>query len=368
MGELLRIFALGGNEISPTGQVDPKTGKLLVPNLDEQWRRTFKTCSFLANIIEKNPEHQYLLTHGNGPQVGNILMRSEFAQKILHPIPLDVCVADSQGGIGYMLAMLTNILRVKGIDKIAAEILTQVVVDPKDVAFQNPSKFIGKGYSKEDALKKEREDGWDVKKYKNDINGNEVWRRVVPSPDPKAVVELEMIESLLKTGMVPIAVGGGGIPVRRVDIERNDGEIIYKLKYGVEIKTKHNAGVKIAEVYSGIEAVIDKDLASALLGTLLIDRARKRGEDFESEFVIFTDEDGAKLNYQKPNQVDLRELKVSQAQKYIAEGVFADGSMKPKIQACVDFVNGGGRKAYITKVDLFEKTVEGIAGTVIIPD
>ena len=365
MKRKLTIIALGGHEVSPNGLVDSETGKLLVPDISEQWRRTAETCELLANFIKQNPDNLYLLTHGNGPQVGNILLRSEYSRPILHYLPLDICDADTQGAMGYMLAQLTNALRIVGINRIAAETVTRVVVDKDDPDFQNPSKFIGPSYSKNDALSKKNNEGRILKFYKKDKNGGELWRWVVPSPMPKDIVELDIIENNLLNGIVPIAVGGGGIPVIKVKPKIVNDEEIYECNYGITYKRKLEHGADSVDIYSGIEAVIDKDLATSLLGTMLIERAEKRGEDIEAELFIFTDVDGAKLNFQKENQKDLKILSLNEAEKLYNAGEFPAGSMGPKIKAAINFLKGGGNKVYITKVELLEKTLRSEAGTTI---
>ncbi|MCK5884698.1 MAG: carbamate kinase [Bacteriovoracaceae bacterium] len=366
MSQKLRIFALGGNEISPTGLTDPQTGKALVPDIKMQWERSQKTMEIIGDIIALEQESMFVLAHGNGPQVGNILRRSELAAEHVFPLPLDVCGADSQGAIGYMLAQLTNSMHVRGVNKVACEIITQVEVDGNDPAFQDPGKFIGSAMTKTEADSAKTELGWDVKMYKKNDAGEEIWRRVVPSPLPMNVVEIEAIEALLNAGQVPIAVGGGGIPVVKVAPKTENGKQVYESRFGIKFDSK-TLDTK-ADVFCGVEGVIDKDLASSLLGNILKDRAAARGQEMEADFFIFTDVDGAKLNYQQPNQVDLRTITVSEAEKLIAEGHFAAGSMGPKIQACVDFVKRGGKSASITRCDLYKETVEGTSGTTIIAD
>ncbi|HLE11768.1 MAG: hypothetical protein A2504_15280 [Bdellovibrionales bacterium RIFOXYD12_FULL_39_22] len=365
MKKVLRVFALGGNEISPTGAQDPKTKKLINPDLPSQWQRTFKTSKLLAEIIAARPENYYVITHGNGPQVGNILLRSEYSRPILHTIPLDVCGADSQGGIGYMIGQITqNALRALGVNRLVAETLNQVVVRADDPAFSNPTKYIGPAMGKEEAEKRAYEDGWKVKMYKKNEDGVEVYRRVVPSPKPVDIVELDLIDSNLRNGIVPIAVGGGGIPVKEVPVENRRGKKVSVANYNIEYESTSE---KSLPVYTGVEAVIDKDLASALLGIKLKAKAQARGEDIDAEFTIFTDVDGAKLDYQKPTQKDLRLLTVAQAEELLRSGAFPDGSMGPKIEAAIMFVKGGGNKAYITRVDLFEQTLKQNSGTTIVP-
>ncbi len=365
MTKRLKILALGGNEVSPSGTVDLITGKLIVPDISEQWRKTAETCELLANLIEENIDDLFILTHGNGPQVGNVLLRSEYAQPILHHLPLDVCDADTQGAMGYMLAQLTNALSIRGKNRTVAETITRVVIDKNDPGFLNPSKFIGPSYSKKDAEERQHQDGRVLKFYKKDENGEELWRWVVPSPIPVDIVEIDLIENNLFSGIIPIVVGGGGIPVIQVMPEIINNEEIYECNYNIMYKRKFEPEVPPAIIYSGVEAVIDKDLASGLLGTMLINRAKKRDESIEAELMIFTDVDGAKLNYQKPNQTDLRHLNLGEAIDLYEKNVFPAGSMGPKIKAAIDFIRGGGKKVYITKVDLTQKTFEGKAGTTI---
>ena len=276
MKKKLRIFALGGNEVSPTGQIDAKTGKFIIPDLPEQWKRTSDTCELLAKIIKDNPEDYYILTHGNGPQVGNIILRAEYSKPILHPLPLDVCDADTQGAMGYMLAQLTNSLRIIGVNRIVAETITRIVVDQNDENFKNPTKFIGPSYKKEEAKKIQKEEKHLMKFYKRDENGEELWRWVVPSPKPIDILEIDIVESNIKSGIIPIAVGGGGIPVKKVIPQVIDDEEIYKCNYDIIYKRKFIPGQGPIDIYTGVEAVVDKDLASSLLGTMLIKKAKEK--------------------------------------------------------------------------------------------
>jgi len=362
----IRIFAFGGNEVAPVGLKD-KNGKAINPDIAMQWQRTADTGKLVADIFEKHPKDLYVMTHGNGPQVGNILMRAEMCRPQLFPLSLDVCVADTQGAMSYMLAQLNNELNIRGIDNIVAGIVTQVVVDKDDPDFKNPSKYIGPSYNKEEADQRMK-DGWAMKMYKKDEKGAEIWRRVVPSPVPTDIVEIDAIEAMLEKGIVPITVGGGGIPVREVTPEIKDGKEIYTTNYGVKF-TKPFKGEKPLKMYTGVEAVIDKDLASALLGCMLMKRAKVRGEEVEVSLTIFTGEDGAKLNYQKPDEKSLRVVKVSELEAIYNQkpAPFPAGSMGPKIKAVIEFVKGGGSVAYISKTELFEETLAGKAGTTVLP-
>ncbi|MFA5160713.1 MAG: hypothetical protein WC421_00550 [Elusimicrobiales bacterium] len=369
MKRTVRIFAFGGNEVAPVGEIDPKTGKPVAPGIPLQWQKTARTCRFVADIVEKHPLDSFILTHGNGPQVGNIFLRSEYSRPILPPLPLDVCGADTQGAMAYMLGQLDSELRMRGIDRKTCGVITQVVVDENDPDFKTPSKFIGPSYTKEKAHEFAKTEGWVVKLYKKDARGGEIWRKVVPSPVPKYIAELDGVQAVLDAGMIPITVGGGGIPVVEVRPEIKDREEIYRAGYGVVFRRKHKPGVAPAIVYRGVEAVVDKDLASALLGASLMKTARARGHEINVSLTIFTGEDGAKLNYQQPDQVDLRRLTLKEAQELYERKPcpFPAGSMGPKIKAAIEFVKNGGSIAYITKTELFEETLKGKAGTTVTP-
>ncbi|MHB1687281.1 MAG: amino acid kinase family protein [Ignavibacteriaceae bacterium] len=362
MVKQLKIFALGGNEISPAGTIDPSTGKLILPGLAEQWKKTSTTCELLAKIIQKHPDDYYILTHGNGPQVGSLLMNTNNLDSFFE---LDVCDADTQGSMGYMLSQLTNSLRILGINKVAAETVTKVVVEENDPAFQFPSKFIGYSYTKEDGLEIQQKESRPFKFYKKDEEGNELWRWIVASPNPIDIVEIELIEANLKAGIIPISVGGGGIPVVKVKPEIVNDEEVYKCKFGINYKRKFVETNLPVNIYSGINAVVDKDIASSLLGTMLLKRAKERGDNLYAELFIFTDVDGVKLNYQEPDQIDVRHLSLNEARKLYGENVFPAGSMGPKIKAAINFIEGGGKKVFITKAELYEETLSGNGGTVI---
>ncbi len=363
----LIIFALGGNEISPV-EVDPRTGKLSTPDLPTQWKRTASTCEIIADFIKENPENHYVVSHGNGPQIGNILLRSEYSSKFLHKIPLDVCGADSQGALGYMLAQLSNSLQARGLQINTAEIITQVVVDAEDAAFKDPNKFIGPPLTKDEALELMDETvDYNAKYYKLDDNGNEIWRRVVPSPVPIGIVEIDIIEACFLSGNIPIAVGGGGIPVVKVTPKISNDEEQYHCNYGITYQRKTSAASVPVSIFKGVEGVIDKDLASSLLGRLIMQRAQAKGKEMEVELVILTNVDTVKLNFQKPNEESLSKLTLQQARDLHEKGLFPAGSMGPKIKAMINFLESGGKKAYITKVDLLQQTFDGDAGTTFSP-
>ena len=377
----LIIFALGGNEISPI-EIDPSTGKLINQDLPRQWKRTAETCEKIADFIKENQDCYYVVTHGNGPQIGNILLRSEYSSNHLHKIPLDVCGADSQGALGYMLAQLSNSLQVRGLGVHTAEIITQVIVDAEDPAFQNPSKFIGPPLTKEEAsrLMNETPD-YCAKFYKNADNpenhelssssassGNtqdqlEIWRRVVPSPVPKGIVEIDMIEACYLSGNIPISVGGGGIPVVKVMPEQNEDSETYECNYGISYNRRVTEDKKPAAIFKGVEGVVDKDLSSSLLARMLLERAQKRAQNLEVELVILTNVDAVKINYQQPNEKSLSELTLKETSELYESGMFPDGSMGPKIKAMIDFLECGGKRSYITKVNLLQQTICGEAGT-----
>jgi carbamate kinase len=266
--------------------------------------------------------------HGNGPQVGFILRRSEIAAKAegMHEIPLDVCGADSQGAIGYALQQtLQNELYRRGIKKPVATVVTQVLVDKDDPAFRNPTKPIGSFMDKNEAKRRESEMGWNVVE-----DAGRGWRRVVASPLPKEVVELEAVKALIAAGTIVVTVGGGGIPV----IDNGNREL------------------------AGTAAVIDKDYASSLLAQLI-----------EADlFLISTAVEKAALNFGKPDQKWLDKITLAEAKQYLAEGThFAKGSMAPKIQAIIWFLENGGKQALITNPENIGRALKGETGTWIVP-
>ncbi len=266
--------------------------------------------------------YNIVITHGNGPQVGNILLRNEagYNQYKIPKMPLDICVADSQGGIGYMIEkVLRNILLEKKIRRNIITVITQVLVDINDPAFKSPSKPVGSFYLKEEADLLARANNW---MFHEDPR-KRGWRRVVASPQPVDVLNKKVIRDMAKKNIV-IAVGGGGIPVFRD-------------------KKKQ---------LSGVEAVIDKDLASSLLATEI-------GAD---SFIILTDVPFVYLNFHKPGQQELHEMDLETARRYFEEGEFARGSMGPKVQAAIQFVSNGGKEALITEASMLAK---GESGTII---
>lgn len=308
------VIAIGGNSLIPDG--DHQT-------VQDQYIAAAETDDHIASLVEQGWE--VAVSHGNGPQVGFILRRSEMASSELHEVPLDYCGADTQGAIGYMLQQnLVNDFRQRGLDVDVATIVTQVEVDAHDPAFLNPSKPIGSFMTEEQAMKRRDLDGWDVRE-----DSGRGWRRVVASPKPKRIIELGVIRRLLDAGVVTIAVGGGGIPVVRDE----NGDL------------------------AGIAAVIDKDLASALL-------ASQVGADL---LLISTAVEQVALNYGKPDQRWVDRFTLEEVKAYLAEGGhFAEGSMAPKMRAVVQFLEAGGTEALITNPENLERAMAGETGTRIV--
>jgi carbamate kinase len=307
------VVAIGGNSLIK--DKDHQT----VP---DQFESTRETAVHIADMLEDG--WKIVITHGNGPQVGFILLRSELASHVLHTVPLDSCGADTQGALGYMIQQcLGNELKRRGVDKPVVTVVTQVVVDKNDPAFVNPTKPIGPFYDEEKAKRYQREEGWSIME-----DAGRGWRRVVPSPIPKEIVEREAIRRLLQDGFTVIGVGGGGIPVIR-----------------------ENGDLK------GVEAVIDKDYASSLLAISI-----------EADlFLISTAVEKAALNYKMPNQIDLHKMTLAEAKKHLAEGHFPPGSMGPKMKAVIDFLEAGGREALITSPEAMARALRGETGTRILP-
>jgi len=301
----LAVVALGGNALLR----DNEKG-----TIEEQEKHTAETLENLIFLI--NAGYDLILTHGNGPQVGNILLRNEAGQQVygITPMPLDICVADTQGGIGYMIERtFRNILNKHGIQRNVITIVGMVEVDPADEAFKNPSKRIGMYYSGDQAHVLAKEKGWIFKESKK---GEKAWRRVVPSPAPKTIFNLDIISDLSRKGNIVITCGGGGIPV--FFDENND------------VRT--------------IDAVIDKDLASAVL-------ANGVGAN---EFYILTDVPFIFKDFGLETQEKLEFLDYNDTVKYLEEGTFAEGSMAPKIVAALSFIKSGGDKSIITEASRLE--------------
>ncbi len=286
-----------------------------VGTIDEQEQNTTDTLENLVYLIKEG--YNLVISHGNGPQVGNILMRNDAGEQLygIPQMPLDICVADSQGGIGYMIErMLRNVLRKHGIDREVCCLVTPVIVDHDDPAFTNPTKRVGRIYDKAQADALAAEKGWIFKEEVKDTGSG--WRRVVPSPKPKGILNIKVIDQLVRQGIIVIASGGGGVPVY-IDEEKN---------------------VRPAE------AVIDKDLASALMAA----------EIKADEFYILTDVPFVYLNYKKPNEQKLEFLNYADTMKYLEQGMFGEGNMAPKIKACLDFIKRGGKMSVITEATKLE--------------
>lgn len=317
MAEKLAVVAIGGNSLI-------KDSKKV--SVEDQYLAAKETTLHIADMIEAG--WNVAIGHGNGPQVGFILRRSEIAHKVegMHEVPLEVCGADSQGAIGYSLQQnLQNELKRRGIKKAVATVVTQVLVDKNDAAFEHPTKPIGGFMDEADAKQRESELGWTVVE-----DSGRGWRRVVASPIPQDVVELASVKELLKAGHTVITVGGGGIPV----IEE-EGDL------------------------KGIAAVIDKDFASSLL-------AREINADL---FLISTAVEKVAINFGKPNEQWLDKVALSEAKTYLAEGKhFAKGSMAPKIQAIIWYLEAGGKQALITNPENIGRALKGETGTWILPD
>jgi carbamate kinase len=310
------VVAIGGNSLIK----DPQ--HMSVP---DQYRALGETSGHIAAII--NEGWRVAIGHGNGPQVGFILRRSELAAHELHEVPLDVCDADTQGAIGYELQQnLANDFRRMGMDRQAVTVVTQVEVDPDDPAFTNPTKPIGSFMDEPIAIGRRDADGWSVRE-----DAGRGWRRVVPSPKPVRIVEEQAVRALLDDGFVVITVGGGGIPVVR----------------------------DTAGLLHGVAAVIDKDYASSLLASAI-------GAD---TFVISTSVDRVALEWGRPGQRWIDRMTLGEARGYLAEGThFAPGSMAPKIEACIGFLERGGRDAVISSPENLELALRGGAGTHIVRD
>jgi carbamate kinase len=314
----MAVVAIGGNSLI----IDSKH-----KTVEDQYQAAKKTTYYIADMIEAGWD--VAIGHGNGPQVGFILRRSEIAHRVegMHEIPLDVCGADSQGAIGYMLQQtLQYELHRRGLLKPVATVVTQVLVDKVDAAFKNPTKPIGGFMDEDEAKRKAAEIDWVVVE-----DAGRGWRRVVASPLPERVVELDAVKALLAAGVVVITVGGGGIPV----IDKGNQELV------------------------GVAAVIDKDYASSLLATEI-------GAEL---LLISTSVEKVALNFGKPDQKWIDQMTYSEASRYLAEGVhFAKGSMSPKIQAILWFLEKGGKQAIITNPENIGRALKGETGTLITLD
>ena len=308
------VLAIGGNSLIPDKDHQ---------SVQDQYAATDETSDHIAGLIEQGWE--VAVSHGNGPQVGFILRRSELASSELHEIPLDYAGADTQGAIGYMIQQnMYNDFAARGIEKNVVTVVTQVEVDPNDPAFAIPSKPIGSFMDEEEAFARRDEEGWDIKE-----DAGRGWRRVVASPQPMKIIELDVIKGLLDAGVATIAVGGGGIPV----VTNAEGKL------------------------EGIAAVIDKDLASALLA-IQVDA---------DVLLISTAVEKVALDFGKPEQRWIDQMTLAEVKGYLDEGThFAEGSMAPKMRAVVQFLEGGGKEALITNPANLERAMAGETGTRIV--
>ena len=307
------VVALGGNAITIKGEAD---------TVARQFANTRDSLRGIVELIKDG--YNLAITHGNGPQVGNAILRVELARGKAPVLPLGICVADTEGGMGYMIEQsLGNRLKKEKIGREVATIVTQVIVDKDDPSIKKPTKFIGQFYSKEEAKRLSKQNGWVVKEDRG-----KQWRRVVPSPFPLEIVEKKTIKTLVRNGIIVISAGGGGIPV----YVENDGRL------------------------EGVDAVIDKDRASAVLA-----------RDIDAELLlILTEVEKVALHYGTLLQQDLDRLTVEEAIKYLAENHFPPGSMGPKIEAAIQFLESGGKEVIITSIPKAYDSVKKNAGTRIV--
>lgn len=312
----LIVLALGGNALLKPGERG---------SAQEQIRNANRTCRYLLPIL-KNDQLELIITHGNGPQVGNILLQNEAAQHLVPAMPLDVCVADSEGNMGYILQQaVLNALRRHSVRRYVVTMITQVLVATNDSSLVKPTKPIGPFFNRTKARELKKRHGW--KMIEDSGRG---FRRVVPSPKPLKIIQRLMIKDLVKAGHIVIAVGGGGIPIKK----NAKGD------------------------YEGIEAVVDKDLASSLLAC----------ETKASVLIMLTSVPCVYLNYGKRNKQPIRQMSLTQAKKYLAEGHFGTGSMAPKIEAAIQYLRRIDGKVIITSDDKLQAALKGQAGTKIYSD
>ena len=306
------LVALGGNAILKAGQKG---------TAEEQLERVRKTCVHLVRLIREG--YRIAVTHGNGPQVGDILLKNEQSKDVSPPMPLDVCGAQSQGMIGYMLQQsMRNELKKADLRLPVVALVTQTIVDARDEAFTHPTKPIGPFYTASEAAQLRREKRWTLVE-----DSGRGYRRVVPSPQPIDIVEKDTVRILFEQGVLVVAAGGGGVPVV---VKRNG-------------------------CLAGIDAVVDKDLGACLLA-----------RDIEAEVLLMlTDVPKVSLNYGKADQVDLTEMTAAEAKRYLREGHFAKGSMGPKVEAAIKFLDGGGERAVIASLEQAGEALAGQAGTTV---
>jgi len=309
------IVALGGNAIHPAG---------IKGTSEEQVAIAEETAEVLLPLLEL--ENELIITHGNGPGVGKVLMRQALAHEQVAPMSLDICVANTQGVTAYLLVQaFENALRKTGNQRHVVGLVTQVEVDANDPGFKNPTKPVGYFYDKEEAENLSEKLGWTMKE-----DAGRGWRMVVASPKPKHICDISLVESLSSNGTIVIAGGGGGVPVVR-----------------------NSQGLR-----SGIDAVIDKDLTTAHMANVL-------GIE---EIMILTAVSQVAINFGKPDQQELGQITVSEAKRYFEEGQFPAGSMGPKIEAAIRFIEGGGKRATIGHLEEAPSAIRGKAGTHIFPD
>ena len=310
----LIVIAIGGNSLIKDAE-----------HMDvlDQYRAAGETGRYIVPLVKQG--YRVLITHGNGPQVGFILLRSELARDVIHQVPLANCVADTQGSIGMQIVQsLQNEFLQQDLQQQVVALVTQVVVDEQDPSFGNPTKPIGPFMSEQEARQRQDEDGWVVGE-----DAGRGWRRLVPSPTPLKIIELPAIRALLDNGMLVVAAGGGGIPV----VYRPDGTLRPR------------------------PAVIDKDAASCLL-------ARELGASF---FIISTDVDKVSLNFGTPEQVEIDRMNVEECRRHLAAGHFLSGSMQPKIESALTFLEQGGKEVIITQPQNLRANLHEIRGTHIVP-
>ncbi|TLD40850.1 MAG: Carbamate kinase [Candidatus Jettenia ecosi] len=313
MKDRIIVIALGGNALIREGQKG---------TIAEQFENIRKSLDSIVYCLKQG--YAVVITHGNGPQVGNMLLMSDASRNQVPELTLGICVADTEGAIGYMIQQsLTNRLRKEGIDRCVVTVVTQVIVDKHDKAFSNPTKPIGPFFTKEEAEYFRREKGWHIAE-----DSHRGYRRVVASPNPIKIVEERAIKKLLEAGDIAIAAGGGGIPV----VVREDGDL------------------------EGVDVVIDKDLASGILA-----------RDLKADcLMMLTNVEHAFLNFKQSNEYALSRLTVNDAKKYMKEGHFPPGSMGPKIQAAINFLDWGGRSAIITSLDQVKEALQDNTGTIMV--
>jgi len=304
------VVAFGGNAI---------TREFEEGDIYQQFANTRRSLMGIIGLIEKG--YKLALTHGNGPQVGNYLIRVEESRHIVPPIPLGVIVADLEGGMGYMIEQsLQNKLHLRGINRKVVTIIAQVIVDKNDPSISNPTKFVGPFYKEDQVEKLVKERGWIVK-----YDEGRGYRRVVPSPIPQEIIEKDTIKKLVDDGVIVITAGGGGAPVY----------------------------IEADGTYEGVDGVVDKDRTAAILA-----------RDINAqELYILTAVDKVSLHYKKPNQVDLYKISLAEAKQYLAEGHFPAGSMGPKIESAIHFLENGGELVVISSVEKMHDAVDGITGT-----